>query len=448
MRNARWAAESISGSNWYPIYLAYCTGLLEKHGHKTKLVDAPIHNLSHRNVLEIAKKFSPELTVIYISDVSFENDVRVGELIKKFTDSYTILVGPWCSIEPKDKLKKAKGIDSIAVGEFDYTILDLAEEKPEEEINGLIYHSGAGVIENPERKPLTEEQINQFPFVTDVYRRHLNINNYFQAPHLHPFIDMFIGRGCPWGLCTFCLWPHTINEGASYRERSIDDAIEELKFIKEEIPQVKEVFIQDDTLSAKRAVELSKAILREDLNITWSCYSRPNLDYETLRLMAASGCRAVHVGYESADQDILNNIRKGVAVSQMEQFTEHANKAGLLIHADFIVGLPGETEKTIKETVKWARNLEVHSYQFTEPYPYPKTPFYKFLEENNYLNEKGEVNYPHLSSKEIREWTKWALRKTNLSPEFTFRIFRLLKEPQEVKRLGKAAKHFLPKVIL
>ena len=443
MRSARWAAVSISGSNWYPIYLAYCTGLLEKYGHKTKLVDGPVDELSHEDVFNIANDFSPDISVLYISTVSLENDIAIGEKIKELTGSYIVLVGPWCSIHPEEIIKKSDKIDSLAIGEFDYTVLELVEGKSESTVDGLVWDGGGKTVHNSPRTPLTPEQLNDFPFVTDVYRRHLNIRNYFQAPHLHPFVDLFTGRGCSWGKCTFCLWPHTINKGAPYRERDMNSVIEELKFIKKELPFVKEVFIQDDTLSKDRARELSTAIIDDYIDITWSCYSRADMDIDTLKLMKKSGCRLMHVGYESSNPEILRNIRKGTTVEMMEKFTENANKVGLLNHADFIIGLPGETAETVKATVKWAKTLKVDSYQFTIPKPYPETPFYEWLEENGYLKD-GWANYPHLSAEDINRWMKWALRETNMNPRY---LMRMMGKPKEWRRLLRSAKYVVPNVL-
>ena len=445
MRSARWAAVSISGSNWYPIYLAYCTGLLEKYGHKTKLVDGPVDRLSHEDVFRMAKDFSPDVSVLYISTVSLENDITIGEKIKELTGSYIVLVGPWCSIYPDEIIKKSDKIDSLAIGEFDYTVLELAEGKTGDKIDGLVWKNNGKVMHNPPRTPLTPEQINDFPFVTNVYRRHLNIQNYFQAPHLHPFIDLFTGRGCSWGKCTFCLWPHTINKGALYRVGDINKTIEELEFINEKLPFVKEVFIQDDTLPAWRARELSTAIIEAGLDATWSCYARPDasMDFETLKLMKKSGCRCLHVGYESSNPQILKNIKKGTTVKMMEKFTEMTNNVGLVNHADFIIGLPGETVETIKATVEWAKTLKVDSYQFTVPKPYPETPFYEWLEENGYLKD-GWANYPHLSSEDIKKWTKWALRKTNMNPRY---LMRMMAKPKEWRRLVRSARYLVPNVM-
>lgn len=442
MRNARWATVGISGSVWYPIYLAYCTGLLEKSGHQVKLLDAQVDGLSRKETYQIANDFKPDLLVLYFSTVSEKNDLEIGVKIRELTGCRVVLVGPWASIHPDKTLRSTKGIDYLAEGEFDYTILELAEGKEPAQITGLHWKDpDANIISNEPRAPVSAESLNSFPFVTDVYRRHLNLDNYHQTGHRHPFVDLFTGRGCDWARCTFCLWPFTINKGAGYRTRNIDNVIGELSFIQKEMPYIKEIFLQDDTLPAWRAEEFSEAILSAGIKIPWSCYSRANLDLKTLKLMKRAGCRTMHVGYESSSPIILKNICKGVSPQRMVKFTRDARRAGLFIIADFITGLPGETIATIKETVRWARRLPVQRYTVTLPKPYPRTPLYEWLEKNNCLNEKGQVDYPQLTYDQIREWNKWSLKKIYLSPRF---LFRMLCMPSEWWRLFRSALFFFP----
>src|SRR3989338_5153860 len=441
MRNARWAVVGISGSEWPPIYLSYATGLLEREGHMVKLLDAQNHNLTHKETYEIAEKYKPELLVLYFSTASLNNDVAVGEKIKSLTGCRVVLVGPWASISPEKTLKEARHIDMLAKGEFDFTVLDIANKVPKNKIKGLYYKVGSKIVVNEDRPPVSSEELERLPFVTDVYRRHLDINDYHQTGHQYPFVDMFTGRGCAWGLCTFCLWPNTINKGAKYRTRSIKKVVDELKFVKEKMPEVKEVFFQDDTMPKDRATALSNAILDNKIDICWSCYSRANLDLETLKLMKKAGCRTMHVGYESADQKILNCIKKGITPKMAEEFTSNANKAGLFIVADFITGLPYETPETIKNTINWAKKLSVQRYTVTLPKPYPETPLYDFLKKHDYINDKGEVNYPDLSWEQINELNRWSLKAIYFSPEF---LFRMATKPYEWGRLIRSAFFFLP----
>jgi radical SAM superfamily enzyme YgiQ (UPF0313 family) len=442
MRNARWTALSMAGSEWFPIWLAYATGLLEKHKHTANLLDANTESRTREETIKIAKEFNPELLAVYVSTDSLASDIEISEAISEATGCEIVLVGPWACIDSKEIAKKSEKI-MIAIGEFDYTLLDLANKLEKEKIEGLIWRKDNKIVVNKPRPRLTKEQLDEFPFVTKIYKNHIDIRKYHQAAHLHPFIDLFTGRGCFWGQCTFCLWPFTITKGKpNYVIRDMKDVIDEVRFVKRELPFVREIFIQDDTFPGWRAKEFSKALIENGIKLTWSCYARADLDYDTLEIMKNSGCRLMHVGYESGDLEILKNINKGVTIEQMEQFTKDANKLGIMIHADFIIGLPGETVESIKRTVEWARKLKVHSYQFTTPKPYKGTLFYTWLDKKKYLKD-GDVNYPNLSFEDLKKWTNWALKKTNLNPAY---LARMMVKPKEWRRLIRSAYYMLPRV--
>ncbi len=338
-------------------------------------------------------------------------------------------------------LERSPAVDCLARGEFDFAVLELANKVSPNMVRGLVWRDPAGrTCSNPERPPVTSDELDKLPFISDVYRRHLNINNYHQTGHQHPFVDMFTGRGCSWGRCTFCLWPATINKGGTYRTRKIEGVIEEFRFIRSEMPYIKEIFLQDDTLPKERAIELSEAIIAAGLMVCWSCYSRANLDLATLKLMKKAGCRTMHVGFESSNPELLKLMKKGVSAAGMEEFARNANKAGLYIVADFLTGLPGETVETIKATAAWARKLPVQRYTFSLPKPYPETPLYLWLQEHNSIKD-GHPNYPGLSAEDIYEWNKWSYRQVYMSPDY---FFRMLTKPREWDRIARSAVHALP----
>lgn len=446
MRSARWARPAFAGSQWYPIFLAYATGFLEKNGHQAKLVDAQVEGMNFLDVREGVKKFSPELVAIYTSWPSLDNDLALAEEIKKEVDCLMVFVGPWCAANQEKILKKSKAVDAVIRREIELPILNLARGKNVSEAKGLSWQKNSQIIHNPDESFLTPEQLDELPFVTDVYRRHLNIKNYNQTSLKYPFVDLFGGRGCSWGQCIFCLWPHTIHKGAPlYRKRNIKNVLLELKNVQKTLPEVKEVFFQDDTLPKDRAIELSEEILRNNLKITWSCYAKPILDEETLKLMKKAGCRCLHVGYESADLNILKFSKKGQTQEIMEKFTKDAKKAKLVIHGDFMIGLPGENEKTILKTINWAKSLGLLDYQFAVIQPEPGTPLYDFLRENRFSAGEDEVNYPELSSKDMFNWRLRAYRKIYLDPKY---ILRCLNHPAEIKRLLKMAIYAAPNLIL
>jgi len=416
IRSARSTWPSISGSNWYPIFLAYCCGWLEKHGHECRLVDAQVAGISADQTLKIAKEFKPEMLVLYISADSLKSDLTIGKAIKKTTGCQLVLVGPWCATNPSQLKSDNSEVDYVIPREFDQAVLEIA--------NGI----------KPTNSFLTPKQLDEMPFVTKVYQQHLPIAKYYQASLLHPFVDLFTARGCSWGKCTFCLWPHTIHKNLPYRLRSIVNVIAELKFIQKELPQVKEIFIQDDTLPAFRARQLAQAILKAGLKITWSTYARADLDLATLKLMKKAGCRFLHVGYESADEQILKNICKGVTPKTAKKFTENARQVGLRIHGDFILGLPGETEQTISKTIKWAKNLDIEGYQFFIPQVHQGTPLF--------TAPKAKI-----SSEKLNYWRFRAMKEIYLSPVFVWNTLKNINSWSDLKRLLRTAKFVIPNLV-
>lgn len=447
MRNSRADGISLAKAQWHPVWLAYATGWLEKHGHICKLIDAPASNMFFDDVLEETKKFSPDLLAVYPSWETIPIDVKTAKSLKEATGCKIVFVGPWASINPKFILEKSKAVDFVAQYEFDNTLLELANGAEPKKILGLFWRKGSAIKQNPMRPLITGKQLNEFPFVSDIYRRYLNIWNYKPIQQFYPCVDMFTGRGCYWGLCTFCLWPHTLTRSAycrpkdRYRVREMSNVIEEFKFIQEKMPEIKEIFIQDDTLPPWRAKELSKAILKEGLDVTWSGFCRVDYPRDVLEIMKKAGCRTVHIGLESSNQQILNNVKKGTTVEQGTRFAKWVHELRLEVHADFIIGLPGETVETIKATQKWAYSLDFETYQFTIPKIYPGTPFYEWLEKNNYIKD-GEVNYPNLSNEDIRYWAKKLTRDYYLS-------WRNIKKltPERLLRLTNATIKLIPKLL-
>ena len=445
MRNGRWESMTISGSQWYPIFMSYTTGLLEKNGHEVKMIDAQVDKLSTIQTLNEAINFKPDLTVVYFSMKSLENDIEITEKICELTESDAVFVGSSSSFDPPKVLGISPKVNKLIKGEFDFGVLDLADRVPLKDIKGLVYKEGYNLQTNEPRVLITGAELEQFPFVTSVYKKHLNMKNYWLSAHYNPYVDLLTGRGCEWSNCTYCLWPHTIYKGIGekYRTRSIKNVIEELRYIKEELPFVRDVYLQDDYIPEDRICEISQAILDNHLKMRWSGYARANLKLETLKLMRKSGCYLLEVGFESADPQILRNIRKGISVDTMEKFAYDAHKAGIVIVGSFITGLPGESVETIKHTIDWLNCLPILRYNITLPKVYQGTVLWKELEESGCLKD-GKPNYPNLSSDEIYRWNKWSLRHSYMNLRF---IRKILMRPSDWGRTIKSAYYFMPFVM-
>jgi radical SAM superfamily enzyme YgiQ (UPF0313 family) len=459
-RSMRWQDTGRAGALYYPIWLSYATAVAEQE-HKVRLVDAPAWGWSLKDVLEDAERFKPDLAVVDSSFPSLKNDVGVAEEIKKEAECRTVLVGPPTSQFAEEILKS--GVDIVARYEYDFTIMDIAEaiEKGKDfrGVKGISYKEDGKIVHNPDREFTSSEDLDRMPFVSNVYKEHLNVKDYFLNYCLYPMVQIFTGRGCPYQ-CTFCSWPQTFM-GRKYRVRSIENLLDELEWIEENL-KVKEVFFEDDTftINKKRVLEFCGGYKERALDISWSCNARVDtLDLETMKEMKKANCRFLIVGFESADDAILGNIRKGFTVEKAIEFAGNVRKAGLLLHADFIIGLPGENKETIEKTRRFIKQIKPDQLQVSVVSPFPGTELYKWFRENGslattspdeYLDDAGHqksiVSYPWLSAEEIAKAVDDILKEYYISvsyiPVALKQVFRR-KGFCEFKRLAKSARMFL-----
>jgi radical SAM superfamily enzyme YgiQ (UPF0313 family) len=434
MRNARCDFVSLSGTQWYPLLLGYCGAWLEKCGYEVKLIDALVYNLDSETTKKSVVDYKPDWLVVYTGRLSEDSDIALADELTEKIGCETVIVGPYASILPKETLRKSKFVTRLVTGEFELPLQEVIEGRKNSDISNLVFKRGNEIIQNQERPYLTCAELDQIPFLSRFFKKHLDIYRYKTISEPYPFIDIMTGRGCKWGICTFCLWVNSYIKGPLYNCRSINNVIEELQFITQELPEVKSVMLQDDTLPEERAIEFSEAKLKAGIKIPWSCYARGNMSYETLKLMKKAGCLNLHVGFESADQGILKGIKKGVTKDIMTQFVVDAKRAGVRIHGDFAIGFPGETRESIKQTVDWACEIRPYTAQFQLMIPFPGTPFYTQLKEQGWIRG-GTPDYPQISKEELEAMTKKAYRKFYISFAFAQEVFR---HPYELlfSRLG------------
>ncbi len=351
---SRWPATREIESYWYPVWLAYPAGMLEG----ARLLDAPAHHVSSEETIKIAQGY--EFLVLYTSTPGFPGDIQLAGKIREAKPTIKIaFVGPHVTVLPERTLKDCPAIDFICRKEFDHSVVEFAQGNPIEEILGISYRKDGAVVHNPDRPQI--QDLDALPHVTDVYYRDLDPRRYNVPFLLYPFVSLYTTRGCP-AQCTFCLWPQTTS-GHAWRKRSTDDVAREMAKAKEYWPWVKEFFFDDDTFNIQKARTVELCAKLKPLNLTWSCTSRVTTDFETLKAMKEAGCRLLIVGYESGDQQILKNIKKGATLERARQFTKDCHKLGLVIHGDFIMGLPGETHETINNTIAFAKELDVETIQ-------------------------------------------------------------------------------------
>src|ERR1700722_17987759 len=402
---SRYQAKREIRSFWYPTWLAQPAALVPG----SKLIDAPPARLALGPVLDEARDY--ELVVMHTSTPSFASAVQVADALKDVISNLKVgFGGAKFAVEPGDSLAASSAVDFVAREEFDFTIKEVAEGRDFADIDGLSYRGAeGGAVHNRDRAML--ENMDELPFVTDVYKRDLRIEDYFIGYLKHPYVSLYTGRGCK-SRCTFCLWPQTVG-GHRYRVRSVEHVVEEIRQAKTAFPQVKEFFFDDDTFTDNlpRAEAIAKELGK--LGVTWSCNAKANVPRATLQVLRDNGLRLLMVGYETGNQQILYNIKKGMRVDVARRFTKDCHELGITIHGTFILGLPGESRETIEETINFAADINPHTIQVSLAAPYPGTELYRQAVENGWLDvthaelidgngvQIAPLHYDHLSHTEI-----------------------------------------------
>jgi len=449
------------GTLYYPIWLSYAAGVLEQF-HDVRLVDSVSKGWTLDQLLYSAKQFFPDIIVIDSNFASLDNDLKAARRLKNETDAIVILVGPPAS-QFAERILEGGSVDIVARYEYDYTLLEVADALSLEDfelsgIDGISYIERGRVKHNRNREFLGSEELDRIPFVSAVYKKYLDIYDYFLSSSLYPVVQIFTGRGCPFK-CKFCSWPETLM-GHGHRVRSVSNVADELEWISQNL-KVKEVFFEDDTftISKKRVLEFCEEYCSRELDTAWACNARVGLDCETMKAMKEAGCRLLIVGYESGSDEILRNINKGITVQQIKDFAKNARKGGLLVHGDFIVGLPGETKETIEMTKDLIKEVKPDILQVQVATPMPGTEFYQWCRENGhfvtddpneYLDEDGHqksvVSYPWLSNEEITRAVDEILRDYYLSAGYVPVAFRQVFRRHglgESRRILRSARMFL-----
>ena len=287
--------------------------------------------------------------------------------------------------------------------------------------------------------------MDRLPFVTEVYKRDLRIEDYFIGYLLHPYVSLYTGRGCK-SHCTFCLWPQTVG-GHRYRVRSARPRGRGNPAAEIRLPAGAGDFLRRRHLHRQFAARRGDRARTRQLGVTWSCNAKANVPRETLKVLAENGLRLLLVGYESGNQQILHNIKKGMRIEVAKQFTKDCHELGIKIHGTFILGLPGETKETIEETIRFATEVNPHTMQVSLAAPYPGTFLHRQALHNGWLDashadlvdEHGiqiaPLHYPHLSHTEIFESVEVFYRRFYFrAPKIASIVGEMVRSPQMMKR--------------
>ena len=447
-----------SGTLYYPLWLIYAAAVCEKDGFEVSFLDAPARPMTHKQQYSYIAEHAcgTKLFVVNTSTPSIANDTLCADRLKKmYPDAFVMLVGTHPSALPDETLANSRLVDAVARREYDYIVRGVARAIRDGDdpfsVQGLTYRKDGHICSNPDMPYITE--LDEIPFLSEFVHKHLNYKDYFFAAGKYPEIQMFTGRGCM-ARCNFCVYPQTMH-GHAYRMRSPENVVAELEYIARTFPDVREIVFEDDTFTMKkdRVATICRMMISKGLSkrFRWLCNARVNLDLETMKLMKKAGCHLIIPGIESGNQDILNNIRKGTTLAQVHDYVDNAKKAGLQIHACYMVGNKGETKATMQETLRLALELDTDTAQFYPLLPFPGTEAYLWAKENGYIRggysdyvkEDGTINclleLPGITGEEMVRFCDDARKKYYMRPSYIAHRLKMgIKDPSDLKRSIKA----------
>lgn len=460
-RESRSPSIGHSGVLYYPLWLIYAAAVTEKNGFDTAFIDAPAKRLDIGQTLDRVKNEAADsaLFVLDTSTPSIYSDVKFGEELKKLCPgSRIMLVGTHPSATDSETLQLSESIDLIARREYDYIVLETAKALRDgtdiSEVKGLTWRTENGcIIRNPDAEHI--EELDEIPMAAPFIKKYLDVKDYVFPAASFPAIQIFTGRGCP-AHCNFCVYPQTLH-GHKYRLRSPESVAEEFRYIADNFPEVHEVVIEDDTFTAnkQRVLDICRLFTEMGINkkLKWLCNARVNIDLETMQAMKKAGCHLIIPGFESYNEDILKNIKKGSNIKLIDAYVENAKKAGLMIHACYMVGNKGETRETMETTLKAALRFRTDTAQFFPLIPYPGTEAYDWAKSNGYISGKYEdylqedgtlncvLNTPELSAQELVDFCAYARKKYYMRPWYIcHRLWKGIRDPEDMKRSLKAFK--------
>ncbi|HXF85232.1 MAG TPA: radical SAM protein [Anaerolineales bacterium] len=435
---------------WPQVSLAQMAALLHPV-YKVKVVDCNAERMSWPEFTKLLDKYQPKYYLTQLTAPTLENDMY-GCFLAHARGAKTIAFGTHITPIPVETMRPYPSLDFGLVGEPDLTIRDLLdhlenrfqERSPEiiklfekhdpnykpslnEDgtvnmygIKGIVWRKGEEIILNPPR-----------PFIADLddlpipMHELLPLKKYRMPLIKGPFTFIVTSRGCPAG-CTYCI------KHVSYQYTA---RLRSPKLIMEELWQLKKLGINNIhmyadlfTVSRDQVVELCRLMIEEKIGIKWTCNSRVDyVDEEMLSLMGKAGCRLISWGIESGNEQILKHARKGAYPDKAERALRWAKKAGIMNWGYFIIGLPGETEETIRQTIDFAKKLPLDIALFHVAAPYPGTPFFFEVVENKWFRpgtrweqvdmDKGTVlDYPNMPAERLLYWQKRAFKEWAFRP--------------------------------
>jgi len=425
---------------WPPITLATLASITRKYA-EAQLIDCIAEKIEINALLDKLNAFKPDIVVISAAFPSIEGDKETASSIKKaFPSSLILGFGVFFTLLEKESLRFCEEFDAAIAGEPEATYEEFLRAYLKNpcvpRIKGMIWRENNSIEMGPSRGLI--ENLDSLPHPA----RDLLKNDLYVLPNTgEPFTLVNSARGCP-HLCIFCIAP--IYYGRKLRKHSVDYILEEIETCKRDFGLNNFLFWEEIfTMDREFCMNLCDEIIRRKLNIKWAATTRADcLDREMLLKMKKSNCMLLGLGIESGSRDILKNAKKKETLESITKAVELCRKAGITTMGHFIFGLPGETKKTIAETIQFAIELGLDYMQAYSAVPYPQTEFGKMAHKNGWLmpaswadydfGGRSIINLGTLSPADLDRAKECIFRTFYFRPGYILRQIKNIKSPKRI----------------
>ncbi len=435
----------------YPnLSLGYVAGALQEEGHEVLFLDSMASNLSLNDVVEKLNEFKPEVMMFSLTTYLIHETHEIIRFLKAKFNVPVIVGGHHVGLYPKETINK-EGIDIGIIGEAEKTVVELISalenKKSLSEIEGIVYMRNNKLNITKTRKKI--KNLDEIPFPA---RNLMPMEIYYSfISKKKNYTIMMTSRGCPFQ-CSFCE-----QRTGDIRYRSPKNVVDEIEECVNKY-DVKEIDFFDPlfTINKKRVLGICKEIQKRKIDFIWSCRSRVDtIDGEMLKEMKKAGCYRIYYGLESGSEKILKNIRKNTKIRQIKTAIKLTKKNGILAFGYFMFGCPGETEKTIKKTIRLAKELPLDYAQFNRYSYMPGSTDYDELKKQigfdywkRYVEDiQEEMELPRidceLSDEQLNKYIRKAYLQFYLRPKVIVNSLKNTRSLGELMRYGKALKSMI-----
>lgn len=414
--------KRVLGVTGIPLGLAYLASSLS--GHSVRIIDCLAENLNMEGLERRIRSYGPDLVGLTATTPAIYDAYRVAGMVKGVDPECRVVIGgPHVSFTAEETLKECRDIDIVVRGESELTLRELARAwergLPINRIKGLNFRCNGKIARTPDTPFIKDLDGLPHPAWDKVKTENYRFNG-------KGFGMVMTSRGCPYD-CVFCC--SSLLCGKAWRARSPENVLDELRLLRGEMG-IREIEFLDDTftLNSRRAEAICDGIAREGLDIGWTCSSRVNTINRKLgEKLKKSGCHTVYFGIESGSQEILDRAGKGISLEQSRRAVRIARDSGLNSLGSFILGLPGETGGSIKNTIRFAKGLGLTLAQFTTATPYPGTKLYDWARRRGFIKAAGWSDFttlrpimevPGLSLKQLKRSLSRAYLSFYMRPKF------------------------------